>query len=1076
MKLIAVFLLTSLVNVYGKTYSQIVSLHEKNANVKTILSEIEKQTGYHFLYDKKDVSKAGLITVNLEQVSLEKALEICFRNQPLNFKVFQQTIVLKKAEVSVNHSAVAAPIQVQGTVTDSQGQPLPGVSVKVKGFTTGTVTDVAGRYSISVEATGTLVFSFVGFTTQEVSVISRTQINIKLAENSQALSDVVVVGYGSQSRKEVTSAVAHVDSADFRQSGARSPIDLVQGKVAGLTVTRAGGSNPNSAVSIQLRGAVTVTGSTTPLFVIDGIPGGNLDLLQQDDIASIDVLKDGSGAAIYGTTANNGVILITTKKGKKGTPQFDYSNYVRKEFLIRRLDFLTADEYRQRIASGDIKQKDFGSSTDFLGDLVNKDNISHNHNFALSGGTDKSTYRASLNYRDLQGIGKENARKEYTLRLNMTQKGLNDKLNVAVDLATNFNRANLLGGGGWESERTKNPTLSNFNPDGSYRFDLTSTNEYARLFQETNIRKQQTTSGSVKADLEIVKNLTATAFGSVVRNSYVDSRYAMKQSEASREYTSIVNGGYAYKGDYLSQEYAFEPTLQYKNTFMQKHSVTALAGYSYRYGIFENSYAENRGFINDQFHEDNLSQGSALTLGRAGMGSGKNDNTLVALFGRINYAFDDKYLLQGIVRREGSSRFGDNNKFGYFPSVSAGWVLSQESFIKKYDFIDYLKLRVGYGVTGNSGFENNASRVTLGGGGRYLFPDGTYLETYGPDRNPNPNLRWETKREANLGLDFTLLKNRLSGSIDVYKRTTKDLLDRYEAPVPAFVRNFLYTNVGTISSKGIELQLSYAAIQGRDFKWNIDATASTFSNKLDSYSNNEYTIKLITSSPIGGAGALGDAVAVFEGGALGEFWGKRFAGFTPDGKWLFYNRNGEAVPNASINSNLNDRSTTDLAKLGNAIPKYYASLTNSFAYKNFDLRTFLRGKFGFKILNTTALSYANRTWSGNLLESTFSKYNQINDTYQYSDYYLENGSFLKLDEITLGYTFKFKTKMIRNLRVYLTGQNLITITSYTGNDPDFVSDISAARTNDNSPLSLGVDNRSSYPSTRSVLVGLNVGF
>jgi TonB-linked SusC/RagA family outer membrane protein len=966
--------------------------------------------------------------------------------------------------------------KVSGVVLDEKDQPVTGATIKNLSTGISVQADVNGRFNIDASSGNVLRVTFIGYTQQDVTIGTQSTITVKLAPSSKSLNEVVVVGYGTQNRTEVTSAVAHIDSADFRQSGARSPLDLIQGKVAGLTVTRAGGSNPNSVASVQIRGAVTVTGSTAPLYVIDGIPGGNLDLLQQDDIASIDVLKDGSGAAIYGTTANNGVILITTKKGKKGTPVFEYSSYVRKEYLNRRLDFLTADEYRQRIASGSINQKDFGSSTDFLGDLVNKDNISNNHNFALSGGTDKSSYRASLNYRDLQGIGKENSRKEYTLRLNMNQKGLNDRLNVAVDLATNINRANLLGGGGWESERTKNPTLSNFNPDGSYRFDLTSTNEYARLFQETSIRKQQTTSASVKADLEIVKNLTATAFGSVVRDAYTDSRYALKASEASREYTSIVNGGYGYKGDFLDQAYAFEPTLQYKNTFMSNHSLTALVGYSYRYSVRETSFAENRGFINDQFGENNLGQGSGLTIGRAGLGSGKSDNTLIALFGRINYAYSSKFLMQASLRREGSSRFGDNNKFGYFPSVSGGYVLSEESFIKKFDFINYLKFRVGYGVTGNSGFDNNASRVTLGGGGRYLFPDGTYLETYGPDRNPNPDLKWETKRELNFGLDFTLLANRLSGSIDVYKRTTKDLLDSYEAPVPSFVRNNLYTNVGTISSRGIELQLSYAAIKGRSFNWNIDATASTFDNKLDSYSNDQYAIKFVTSSPIGGAGALGDAIATFEGGALGEFWGKRFAGFTPEGKWLFYNRNGEAVLNAAINSNLNDRNTTDLAKLGNALPKYFASLTNSFAYKNFDLRMFLRGKFGFKILNTTALSYANRTWSGNLLESTFTKYNQINDTYQYSDYYLENGSFVKLDEVTLGYTVKFKTKAIRNMRVYVSGQNLLTISGYTGNDPDFVSDISAARTNNNSPLSLGVDNRSSYPSTRSFLIGLNFGF
>jgi TonB-linked SusC/RagA family outer membrane protein len=970
----------------------------------------------------------------------------------------------------------AAAVQVQGVVKDESGQPIPGVSVKVKGTSTVVATDGSGRFTITVPATtSVLVFSFIGYDPQEITVGTQTNINVSLKPNSTNLQtvEVVAVGYGTLKQKEITSAVSHVSNDEFRQGGSRNPLDLIQGKVPGLTLTRTGGSNPNGGVSVQLRGAVSVTGSSSPLYVIDGIPEANPDLLQQDDIESIDVLKDGSAAAIYGTRANAGVIIITTKKGKAGPPQFNYSSYFRKEYAKDKPNFLTADEFRQKIASGELNQEDFGSSSDFYDALIKHDNFSQNHNLALSGGTDNSNYRASINYRDLQGITLENGRKEYTVRLNINQKGLNDRLNAQFNLASNFNNANMLGGGGWESEAAKNPTLSNFNPDGSYRYDLTSTNEYARLFMETNKRKQQTTSADAKLDLDIIEGLKASVFGSVTRNSNNDGSFRSKASEDSMENSDFPGGGYASKGTDLNQKFAVEPTLQFNKIIQEKHSINAVAGYSYRYEINEGSFADNRGFINDNFHEDNLGQGSALGVGKASISSYKNDNTLVAFFGRVNYALNNRYMAQFILRREGASRFGNNNKWGNFPAVSAGWNISEEDFLKDSKVISYLKFRAGYGVTGNSGFENNASRVTLGGGGKYLFPDGNYYETYGPDRNPNPNLQWETKREFNVGLDFRLLNNKLGGSIDAFKRTTKGLLDYYTSPQPPYIRDRIYANVGTLSSKGIEVALNYAAIEKKDFSWNMDFTASTLKNTLDSYSNEQFNVPYVRFGDIGGAGALDRAFITYEGGRIGEFWGKKFAGFTEDGKWLFYNRSGEAVRNDQINNSPN-KDETDLQNLGNAVPKYYASWTNNFRYKQFDLRIFMRGKFDYKILNTTALAYGNKTWSGNVLRETFTKYSQINDTYMYSDYYLEEGSFLKLDEVTFGYNLKLNSKWARSARIYASAQNLATITGYSGIDPDFVQDTGLG--NGDEGHRLGIQNRNAYPSTRSFLIGLNIGF
>lgn len=963
--------------------------------------------------------------------------------------------------------AFAQDRTIVGTVTDVLNNAvLPGVTVSVKGTTTAVQTDADGKYSIAVPATAkSLLFSFVGYVEQEVSIPSSNNLSVALALNSQSLENVVVVGYGTQKKKEATAAVDHLGPADFRQSGARNALDLAVGKVAGLQITRTGGSNPNSGVRVLLRGAVS-TSNIAPLYVIDGIPGGNLDLLQQEDVESIDVIKDGAGAAIYGTQANGGVILITTKKGKAGPPRYEYANYFRKEYIYNRPDFLSPSEFKEKVASGALQQVDYGNSTDFFDALVNHSNLSQYHSIAASGGTDKANYRGTIYFRDLQGISLSNSRREYGGRVNFNQKGFNDMLTMSVNLATNINYADLLGGGGWEDQLTKNPTLSHKNPDGTWYFEQTSTNQLARLNQETSDRQQQTSSADVRFTLEPIKNLKASIFGSMQRNAFVDGGYRKLASESSVE--SYLGTGFASKSTSLGIDYAVEPTLEYSTTIKKNHAITGIVGYSYRYSVSENFSANNYGFLNDVFEDDNIGTGNQLGLGKAGMGSGKGDNTLIAFLGRINYAFKGKYLAQVIFRREGSSRFGTNNKWGNFPAGSIGWNIHEEEFAKDFSWLSNLKLRAGFGITGNQLIPNGISLVTLGGGGVYIYPDGQYRETYGPNRNPNPNLRWEKKEEWNVGIDFGFLKGRISGAIELYTRQTKDLLGTFTSAQPPYVRDNIYTNVGTIAAKGIEVTINAIPVRTKDFTWSVDLTGNSTRNWVKEWSNDVYKVQYRTFAGIGGFGALGDAIVTFEGGQIGQFFGKRYAGLSSSGDWLFYNRKGEKVANAQINNSLSDMNATDLSRIGNAIPKLYLQLTNNFQYKSFDFRFFLRGKFGHDILNTMNLSYGNQVSKTNLLRSAFTTYKDIKGTYMYSDYYIEKGDYVKVDEITLGYTLKLKsTKFIRNLRIYATGQNLFTITGYSGNDPDFIADTG---------LDAGVDGRGPYPSTRSVLVGLNLGF
>ena len=1062
-----------------------ITLQVANRNVSDVLTRIEKLADVKFSYSPDLIQADRRVTVSRVNEPLAQVLDALLEPLQLRYELVGNRLILtpktnnlrslQPPPDNLNASETTPPITIRGRILDELGKPIPGTTVLVKGTTnTGTVTDANGTFSLNApDDRGTLVISSIGFTAQEVAIDNRTTIDVTLKTDVKSLNEVVVVGYGTQRRAEVTSAVSTVKVEDFNQGGVRSPLDLIQGKVAGLSVTRTQGNNPNSSAAIQLRGIVSISGDRSPLIVIDGIPGGNLDLLQQDDIESFDVLKDGSAAAIYGTRGNAGVILITTKKGKAGPARFDYSTYVQREVVAKRPDFLNAEEWRA-YRTDPTNQKagqmtDLGASTDFYDLLINKSNLSQYHNLALSGGTNTGSYRASMYYNGADPITIQNWRRQYGGRLSFNQRGLNDMLSAQINLATNISRANRLGapdgGGDFENALGRNPTQPVFNPNGTYYEEGSTTNPLGRLNQEKNLRDQNTTSADVRFTLEPVPGLRASAFGALIRNAENDNEYRQAGSRFSQigelNGTPVRGTAYARKRNYLENNYTFESTLEYSRIINQEHTVRALAGYSYQYRVFEEFSGTNSGFLNDVFEENNLGAGNFLQLGKSSLGSNKEDNTLIAFFGRLNYSYKDKYILQAILRREGSSRFGVNNKFGNFPAVSAGWTVSKENFMSGVTFVNDLKLRVGFGVTGNQGIPNYQSVVRLGTGNQYLNDDGVWRQTYGPNNNPNPNLRWERKQEVNVGLDFALFGNRLTGAFEVYRRRTSDLLGNFNTQLPPFVQSTLFTNVGVIDNNGVELTLSGTVMKKNDFSWGMDLVGSTQSNKLVSFSDDVFKVTFLTFGGIGGFGALGDAIRTIEGGPLGSFYGKRFAGFTPEGRWLFYKATGEAVTADKIVPN------DDYTYIGNGVPKYYASWTNRFQYRNLDLTLFFRGKFGYDILNLQQVFFGNKVYlPNNVLQDAITRNNQINDALQYSDYYLEPGGFVKLDNVTLGYNFKFKTPLIRNLRLYATGRNLITITKYRGLDPEV----------DDTGLAPGIDGRGFYPRTRSFTAGLNIGF
>ena len=771
--------------------------------------------------------------------------------------------------------------------------------------------------------------------------------------------------------------------------------------------------------------------------------------------------------SIYGTRGNAGVILITTKKGRAGTPRYDYSTYFQREFVDRKPDYLTAADFRDLISKGLVNaSQDFGSSTDLYDELIDKDNLSQYHNFAASGGTGNSNYRASVYYNEANGIAKQNGREQFGGRFNINQKGLQDRLSMQLNVASNFNLANQLGGGGGDFEQAiqRNPTAPLYNEDGTFMETMAynNYNPLSRLAYRTNQRNQQTFSSDLKFQLQILKGLSASAFGSYVRNQNNDRTYRSTRDWDQRVGTSYQGMAYASKSNSMSWTRTFESTIDYFTTIAENHAITALAGYSHQYSTSESFNVNNNGFTTDAFKDWNLGAGSAINntvLPRPGMGSSKEDNTLIAFFGRINYAFMERYFIQAIFRHEGSSKFGANNKWGDFPAVSAGWSIGDEDFIKNITFIDELKIRVGYGVTGNQGISNYQSLTTLSTGGVYP-QSGVYYQTYGAARNPNPNLRWEQKAELNVGVDFTVLNKRISGSFDAYNRTTKDLLYSYSAQQPPFVRNSLYTNVGSIQNHGVELQLSALAYKNNNFSWNINFTGNSQFNKLTKLSSDVFKANWLEFAGLPSPGNLGNAIRLEEGGTVGNFYGKRFAQFDENGKWLFYKADGTTGLASQMNAD-------DLAIIGNGVPNYQASLGNRFTYKNFDLTVLFRGKFAFDILNTKEMYFGNKKWlPNNLLRSAVTTHDALNDDPQYSDYYIEKGDFVKLDNLTMGYNIKLRTSYIRNMRLYVTGRNILTFTGYSGIDPEL----------QDTGFEPGIDSRGFYPRTQSWTIGLNVGF
>mgnify|MGYP001095449306 CR=1 FL=1 len=952
--------------------------------------------------------------------------------------------------------------KVTGKVKDSSGEPVIGASVVVKGNNTmGTITDFDGNFMLDVPAKSVLVISYIGYVTQEVPTAGKNSLEIVLKEDTKTLDEVVVIGYGTQRKGDVTSSVASVKADNFVKGAVKDVGQLIQGKVAGLAITNPNG-DPTGSTQIRLRGTNTIGGANTaPLVLIDGIPG-ELGTVAPEDVES---------AAIYGTRGTNGVILITTKQAKGvDINQVEYNGYVSTSLIAKKLDMLNADEFRTL-----YPDQDHGADTDWI-DEISRTPVSHVHNLSLMGGNSKTNYIANLNYASRQGIMKKSDFESFQGRIEVTHRMFDDKLKLKFGLFGKKNQMESTTSGGsfrgwvYGQATRRNPTDPVRNEDGTWNENVSKfeyENPLALLYEaEGNVKKTQLRyNGNIVYNP--IKDLTLSAVFSYIRDN-MNRGYG----ETLNHISALRDGlaGWSSVGAYTKMEKLMELTAQY-NKEIGAHKFSVLGGYSYNETDFEELWIDNYGFQDDYFGGwHNIGIGSALKDGKANIGSKKTPTNLIGFFGRATYSFKNRYLLMGALRYEGASQlWGTDNAWGLFPSISVGWRITEEAFMKNQKIFDDLKLRVGYGVTGSQP-KDPFLGVAMLKYGSYAFVNGNWVQTIVPASNPNPDLKWEEKKETNIGLDFVSWGGRLSGSIDYYNRDVDGLIYEYGVPTPPNLYNKTMANGGTMRNRGVEVLVTVVPVQNKDFEWSTTGTFSLNSNKLISLSGSIFKsdYDYFNTGTVEYSGQVADSHRVQVGESIGNFYGFKVVDVDSEGRWIYEDRNGELVNYKDFTHAPEDKHV-----IGNGLPKWYAGWNNTLRYKNFDLNVTMRGAFGFQIINGGRMNYENVKNSRfeNRLKSVndlvFGKHTLSPEVEpEFNSYYVEDGDYWKIDNITLGYSFGQVGKYIKSLRIYGSVLNALTITGYKGIDPEVSTD----------GLTPGYDTRDRYPSVRSFTFGVNVKF
>ncbi|MDH6535040.1 TonB-linked SusC/RagA family outer membrane protein [Parabacteroides sp. PM5-20] len=1004
--------------------------------IEELIAIIEENSDYIFFYNTDVLDLSEKINVSKSEYTIEQLLRLITQKKDIKCYIVGRQIVLYKRSIIKSDTTSIYKMAIRGMITDRMGNPVVGANIVEKGTTNGVSSDKDGNFQIVTSLPGTLKISYVGFVTQEVFVESDKQYQICLQENSYLLDELVVIGYGTLQRKQVTSAITSLSGEDILKGTASSTVAAsLIGKINGLILHET--SSVNAGATLQLRGMGSINASREPLVVVDGMPGADIRSVLPEDIEMIDVLKDASAGAIYGSRASSGVLLITTKTSNitNGTVKFNYSSEAVWKHPTNKPRVLTAGEYVKF-----NRGMNYGSDVDWWDESMNTKKWSQRHVFSLQSGVRNSQIYASLSYEDMQGLKKFEESSRYSGRINANFKLLDDWLEVKAHADYRQNRRKGFGGDytpNLQQALSNNPTRSPYDAHSQtgYNIWLNETLDYnsianAATSESTGLDKW------FKPDVTLRLNILSVPGLSLQQTVAYENRQWEQQVWKSRYNQTQLEYGYTGWASLLFNKSEFitsEGFLSYQNVW-HGHTLNTVAGYSYWEKNQEEFGMANGNFTNDLVKHWDIGEGKELKAGEATLYSGKTiTEKLLAYFARVNYAYEDKYMLMGTYRREGSSKFAENNRWGNFWSLSAGWRLSKEPFMADYYWMNDLKLRMGYGVVGNNGFDADYAATMYSSDMQWLMPNGSWSYSYGKARAVNKNLKWEEQREWNLGVDYSFFNNRFYGKLDLYLRKNHGLIFEVQIPQPPYVHQTMFKNVGVLLKKGWEFELGYNPIVTKDWSYSTLFGISHLTQQVKSlWGDQSYFEDAYFPTP----GSPGNAMRIEEGVRIGQFHLWKFAGFDENGNWLLYNKKGEVIP-------ATQKKYEDKQHIGNYYPRFTLNWNHTLTYKNFDLSLTLLSYIDFDIYNAIDMYYgiASVSSNQNVLHKAYTKYAHIKGEKELCDFFLQDGTFLKIQNLYLGYTYNLKkhSRLLDKVRFYLSVNNLYTFTRYSGSDPSTVN-------------------------------------
>jgi TonB-linked SusC/RagA family outer membrane protein len=1112
MRITLFFILAALLQTFAnEAYSQKtkLSLDYTNTRLEVVLDDIENLSEFYFLANEKLVDVDRRVNLSVKNKKINEILDMLFAGTDVVYTITDRKIILAPSFLSENIQQQQRAVS--GKVTDSGGQPLPGVTVVEKGTTRGTVTNPNGEYSLSgISDDATLVFSFVGMKTQEIPIEGRTTVTVVMEEETFGIEEVVAIGYGTAKKRDLTGAISSISSEEILSMPTSNSSQLLQGRASGVIVTSESGS-PGAGMNVRIRGLSTIN-DNNPLYVIDGVPSNSMNDLNPGDIQSIEVLKDASASAIYGSRAANGVVLITTKKGELGLPKITFNSYVGVSSPWKDPDPLGAQDYYDMVKLAHQNggttmpinlESEFrkGNDTDWW-DEITRNGLTQNYFLSVSGGSERLRYALSGGYFKEEGITQQTAYERYSFRSNF-DFDISDKINAGFNLGvTNALRDRIGEAGRWSMGTIGHvfivdPLVPVINPDADIgdpdyefnKYDMSNItdaeNPVALINRTFDNSKSLSLRGNAFLDYEIYSGLVYRMnLGIDISNVnryrfspryYLTARKNNPNSRVTRNFDEM-------------QAVIFENTLTYTKSFNEIHAFNALLGITaeeYTDGGFQASKDET--LFNDYFLRV-----LAAASSNAQANGNKNENSLLSVIGRVNYNYRDKYLFTGTIRHDGSSRFSSENSWGTFPSVSVGWRISEENFFRilNIGFLDQMKLRAGWGQIGNQKIPNNAYLSLISGGNSRRYPiGGEILQGYSPANIGNPDIQWETVEQTNIALDLNMFKNSLSVSADYFIKDTKNMLLSIPLPFFSGYPSNPWSNAGSVRNKGFELELTHRN-KISDFNYTIQMNFSTMSNEVIDLGN--------SGALFGGVSRVGNITKTEVGHPIGSFFGFVMDGIFQNeaevnsgnqplaqpGDVRFKDIAGE--PDSNGNPTGPDGIINDYDKtyIGSPLPDYLVGANIGLQYRNIDLTLFLQGSIGNDVYNFSkffshapAGSYNasqqayNNAWKG---EGTSNYQPRIsstnaNDNFRNSSFYVEDGSYLRIKNIQLGYSFSSnfcKSINLSSLRIFVSAKNLLTFTNYSGLDPEIGS---------STLLDYGID-YNTYPISRTIMVGVNLNF